>query len=182
MGVLAGPDQGGERGELAVPGHVKTVEPKPRSGFPARGAQRISLRIAQHDRLGLRCRRERSTDEIRERRIGKAIATAADGVGDEVRLMDCCVKMPPQRHLLRGKYARDQAAGEFLHDAASNEPILGQNRANGHEHQQADAQHERRDQGKGTAVSIQMLFGRDVDDPPESRRNAGRARRLHPGR
>ena len=93
MGVLAGPNKGGERGELAVPGHVKTVDPKPRSGSSARGAQCISLRIAQHDRLGLRCRCERSTDEIRERWIGKVIAAAADGVSDEVRLMDCCVKM-----------------------------------------------------------------------------------------
>ena len=58
MGVLAGPNKGGERGELAVPGHVKTVDPKPRSGSSARGAQCVSLRIAQHDRLGLRCRCE----------------------------------------------------------------------------------------------------------------------------
>ena len=58
--------------------------------------------------------------------------------------------------------------GEFLHDAAGNEPIHRHNRTDGNEHQQADAQHERRDQGKGAAVSIQMLFGRDVTILPKA--------------
>ena len=103
------------------------------------------------------CCRKGSANKVCERRLGKLIATAADCARDKISLIDCSVKMFPQRSLLGGKHARDKAGGVFLHDAAVGDPVNDQNRADRKQHKNADAQHERRHQPEGGPVLIQML-------------------------
>ena len=50
-------------------------------------------------------------------RVEEFIATVADCIRNESGLIDCRIKVPPQRHLLYGKPSRDEAGGELLHDA-----------------------------------------------------------------
>ena len=103
------------------------------------------------------CCRKSSANKICERRLGKLIATAADRGRDEISLIDCSVKMFPQRSFLGGKHARDKAGGEFLHDAAVGDPVNDQNRADRKQHKNTDAEHERRHQFEGRTILIQML-------------------------
>ena len=152
--VFAGANLIGERGELAVPGYIEIVDRK-LCGLLHRGARcnAFPSAVAHDHSVNLRGRRKSSAKKVRQRRLAKPKAAAADRGRDEIALIDRSVKMFAQRSFLGGKHARDKAGGVFPHDAAVGDPIDDQNRTDRKQDENTDAQ---------TSVGINLkvrLFG-----------------------
>ena len=152
-----------ERGDLAICHKVEMVDRKLRACCcTADHAQRFTIGIADNQSVNLRGRRQRAADKICQRRLAEPKAAGADRRRDEIALIDCSVKVPPQRSLLGGKPARDKAGGVFLHDAAVDDPVDGLYRADRQQDKSADAHQKRRQQPEGEPIRIQAISAASV--------------------
>ena len=152
-----------DRGELGIGRKVEMIDRKLRAcRSTADHAQRLAITIAYNQSVNLRGRRQRSTDKVCQRRLAKLKAAASDGGRDEITFIDCSIKVPPQRSLLGGKPARDQAGRVFPHDATVGDPIDDQDRTDRKQHENTDAHDERRQQPESVPFLIQMISAAQV--------------------
>ncbi len=98
-------------------------------GRAAHDTQCLAAGIGENKSSDLGRRGHGAADKIVKCGVEGFIATVSDCIRNESGLIDGCIKVPPQRHLLYGKRSRDEAGGELLYDGAAGDPV--------HRHDQA---------------------------------------------